>query len=160
MSDERTRPHADIKGAAPTVIGGAALTCDCSALAAAVPAVEDDDLGPAILPLVTLPVVPVLILHSVVPVVGNVLGDHGGDGVFRGRCGGAGDPGALAPTAQFSALDGALQSAIDRLRNGEREATTEAYRSTSLLSVGAVVIGVLAGFAVGGGIWPRLNEYH
>ncbi|MFC0451229.1 hypothetical protein [Rhodococcus jostii] len=70
------------------------------------------------------------------------------------------DPGALAPTAQFSALDEALQSAIDRLRNEEREATTEAYRPTSLLSVGAVVIGVLAGFAVGGGIWPRLNEYH
>ncbi|MFC9763270.1 hypothetical protein [Rhodococcus jostii] len=70
------------------------------------------------------------------------------------------DPGALAPTAQFSALDEALQSAITRLRSEEHEATTEAYRSTSLLTVGAVVLGVLAGFAVGGGIWPRLNEYH
>jgi hypothetical protein len=70
------------------------------------------------------------------------------------------DPGALAPTAQFSALDEALQSAINRLRSEEREATTEAYRSTSLLTVGAVVLGVLSGFAVGGGIWPRLNEYH
>ncbi|MFF2108300.1 hypothetical protein [Rhodococcus koreensis] len=70
------------------------------------------------------------------------------------------DPGALAPTARFLALDDALQSAINELRNEEREATAEAYRSTSLLGVGAVVLGVLAGFSVGGGIWPRLNEYH
>ncbi|MGW4340945.1 hypothetical protein ACWEK5_50610, partial [Rhodococcus koreensis] len=70
------------------------------------------------------------------------------------------DPGPFAPTAQFFALDAALRSAIDRLRNEEREATDAAYRVTSLLPVGAVVIGVLCGFAVGGGIWPRLNEYH
>ncbi len=70
------------------------------------------------------------------------------------------DPGALAPAARFLALDEALQSAINQLRNEDREATTEAYRSTSLLGVGAVVLGVLAGFSVGGGIWPRLNEYH
>ncbi|GCE42000.1 possible membrane protein [Rhodococcus wratislaviensis] len=70
------------------------------------------------------------------------------------------DTGALAPTAKSSALDEALQSAINQLTGEEREATTEAYRSTSLLTVGAVVLGVLAGFSVGGGIWPRLNEYH
>ncbi|MFD6061828.1 hypothetical protein [Rhodococcus wratislaviensis] len=89
-----------------------------------------------------------------------VLQDRLGNGDYPGAAALAVGPGNDASTARFAALDGALRSAIDRLRGEEREATTEAYRATSLLPVGALVLGVLGGFAVGGGIWPRLNEYH
>ncbi|GCE43558.1 possible membrane protein [Rhodococcus wratislaviensis] len=65
-----------------------------------------------------------------------------------------------ASTARFAALDQSLRSAIDRLRDDEVDAVTDTYRSMSKLAIGSIVIGVLGGFAVGGGIWPRLNEYH
>ncbi|RZL76452.1 MAG: hypothetical protein EOP32_29035 [Rhodococcus sp. (in: high G+C Gram-positive bacteria)] len=89
-----------------------------------------------------------------------VLQDKLGNGDYRGAAALAVGPGQDASTARFAALDGALQSAIDRLRGEERDAVDDAYRAASLLPVGALVLGVLCGFAVGGGIWPRLNEYH
>ncbi|MDT2007117.1 hypothetical protein FXW78_25895 [Rhodococcus opacus] len=88
------------------------------------------------------------------------LQDKLGNGDYPGAAALAVEPGEDASTARFAALDGALQSAIDKLRGEERAATDDAYRATSLLPVGALVLGVLCGFAVGGGIWPRLNEYH
>ncbi|TQC50262.1 hypothetical protein EEB14_04865 [Rhodococcus sp. WS4] len=69
-------------------------------------------------------------------------------------------PGDAASTATFAALDEALQDGIDSFRHEEVDGMTDAYRSLSQLAVGSMVIGVLCGFAVGGGIWPRLNEYH
>ncbi|RZL81877.1 MAG: hypothetical protein EOP32_13735 [Rhodococcus sp. (in: high G+C Gram-positive bacteria)] len=89
-----------------------------------------------------------------------VLQQKLGNGDYPGAAALAVGPGELGSTARFAALDGALQSAIDRLRGEERDAVDDAYRAASLLPVGALVIGVLCGFAVGGGIWPRLNEYH
>ncbi|GAF49385.1 hypothetical protein C8E05_7032 [Rhodococcus wratislaviensis] len=65
-----------------------------------------------------------------------------------------------ASMAWFAALDQSLRGAIDRLRDDEVDAVTDAYRSMSMLTAGSIVFGVLGGFAVGGGIWPRLNEYH
>lgn len=62
--------------------------------------------------------------------------------------------------AQFAALDEALRNAIDQLRADEADAVSNVYRSMSALAIGSMVIGVSCGFAVGGGIWPRLNEYH
>ncbi|MFD9669764.1 hypothetical protein ACFWAY_50860 [Rhodococcus sp. NPDC059968] len=82
------------------------------------------------------------------------------NGDYPGAAALAVGPGEGASTARFSALDEALRSALDRLASAERAATITAYRATSPLTVGALVIGVLCGFAVGGGIWPRLNEYH
>ena len=69
-------------------------------------------------------------------------------------------PGGAASTATFAALDESLQDGIDSFRGEEVDGMTDAYRSLSQLAVGSMVIGVLCGFAVGGGIWPRLNEYH
>ncbi|MBC2640988.1 hypothetical protein H5400_19260 [Rhodococcus wratislaviensis] len=69
-------------------------------------------------------------------------------------------PGDTASTATFAALDEALQNGIDSFRGEELDGMADAYRSLSQLAVGSMVIGVLCGFAVGGGIWPRLNEYH
>ena len=89
-----------------------------------------------------------------------VLQDRLGNGDYPGAGALAVGPGDDASTARFAALDDALRSAIDKLRDEEREASDDAYRATSLLPVGALVLGVLCGFAVGGGIWPRLNEYH
>ncbi|AII07306.1 hypothetical protein [Rhodococcus opacus] len=68
--------------------------------------------------------------------------------------------GARTSSAQFAALDESLRDAIDRLRDDEANAVTDVYRSMSSLAIGSMVIGVSCGFAVGGGIWPRLNEYH
>jgi hypothetical protein len=62
--------------------------------------------------------------------------------------------------AHFADLDESLRSAIDQLRADEADAVTNVYRSMSALAIGSMVIGVSCGFAVGGGIWPRLNEYH
>ncbi|MGW5152979.1 hypothetical protein [Rhodococcus koreensis] len=89
-----------------------------------------------------------------------VLQERLGNGDYPGAAALAVGPGDGASTARFAALDDALRSAIETLRGEEREAVDEAYRVTSLLPVGALVLGVLCGFAVGGGIWPRLNEYH
>ncbi|MGW4340578.1 hypothetical protein ACWEK5_48640, partial [Rhodococcus koreensis] len=89
-----------------------------------------------------------------------VLRERLRDGDYPGAAAVAVGPGDGASTARFAALDQALRSAIETLRGEEREAVDEAYRVTSLLPVGALVLGVLCGFAVGGGIWPRLNEYH
>lgn len=89
-----------------------------------------------------------------------VLQHRLGNGDYPGAAALAVGPGELASTARFSALDEALRSAVDRLTSVERAATTTAYRATSPLTVGGLVIGVLCGFSVGGGIWPRLNEYH
>ncbi|MDJ0415654.1 hypothetical protein [Rhodococcus opacus] len=89
-----------------------------------------------------------------------VVQDRLGNGDYPGAAALAVGPGDDASTARFAALDDALRSAIDKLRDEEREATDDAYRATSLLPVGALALGVLCGFAVGGGIWPRLNEYH
>ncbi|ABG95393.1 possible membrane protein [Rhodococcus jostii RHA1] len=69
-------------------------------------------------------------------------------------------PADSASPATFAALDESLQDGIDRFRSEELDGMADAYRSLSLLAVGSMVIGVLCGFAVGGGIWPRLNEYH
>nr|WP_225929158.1 hypothetical protein [Rhodococcus opacus] len=69
-------------------------------------------------------------------------------------------PADSASPATFAALDEALQHGIDSFRGEEVDGMTESFRSLSLLAVGSMVIGVLCGFAVGGGIWPRLNEYH
>ncbi|MFD9666322.1 hypothetical protein ACFWAY_32685 [Rhodococcus sp. NPDC059968] len=69
-------------------------------------------------------------------------------------------PADSASPATFAALDKSLQDGIDRFRSEELDGMADAYRSLSLLAVGSMVIGVLCGFAVGGGIWPRLNEYH
>ncbi|QTJ67002.1 hypothetical protein HYG77_16325 [Rhodococcus sp. ZPP] len=68
--------------------------------------------------------------------------------------------GEIASTARFAALDESLRTGIERFRTEELDGMAVAYRSLSLLAVGSMVIGVLCGFAVGGGIWPRLNEYH
>ncbi|WP_072946514.1 hypothetical protein [Rhodococcus koreensis] len=68
--------------------------------------------------------------------------------------------GSGTSSAQFAALDESLRDAIGRLRDDEADAVTDVYRSMSSLAVGSMVIGVSCGFAVGGGIWPRLNEYH
>ncbi|MDI9951092.1 hypothetical protein [Rhodococcus sp. IEGM 1305] len=68
--------------------------------------------------------------------------------------------GSGTSSTQFAALDESLRNAIDRLRDDEANAVTDVYRSMSALAVGSMIIGVSCGFAVGGGIWPRLNEYH
>lgn len=57
-------------------------------------------------------------------------------------------------------LDEALENAITELRAEELAFMARTYRSMSLLAVGSIVIGVLAGFAVAAGIRPRLSEYH
>ncbi|BAH48618.1 hypothetical membrane protein [Rhodococcus opacus B4] len=68
--------------------------------------------------------------------------------------------GSGTSAAKFAVMDAALRDAIDRLRDDEAAAVTDAYRSMSSLAIGSMIIGVSCGFAVGGGIWPRLNEYH
>ncbi|AHK27390.1 hypothetical protein OPAG_07935 [Rhodococcus opacus PD630] len=68
--------------------------------------------------------------------------------------------GSGTSSTQFAALDESLRNAIDRLRDDEANAVADVYRSMSALAVGSMIVGVSCGFAVGGGIWPRLNEYH
>ncbi len=47
-------------------------------------------------------------------------------------------------------------TALDGWRAAHRDIETD----MTTLAIGSMVIGVSRGFAVGGGIWPRLNEYH
>lgn len=82
------------------------------------------------------------------------------EGDYQGAANVAVGPGSLASTAQFRSLDEALENAITELRAEELAFMARTYRSMSLLAVGSIVIGVLAGFAVAGGIRPRLSEYH
>jgi hypothetical protein len=82
------------------------------------------------------------------------------EGDYQGAANVAVGPGSLTSTAQFRALDQALENAITELRAEELAFMARTYRSMSLLAVGSIVIGVLAGFAVAGGFRPRLSEYH
>ncbi|MDH6679473.1 hypothetical protein M2284_003695 [Rhodococcus sp. LBL1] len=69
------------------------------------------------------------------------------------------DGGPQDAPAQFTRLDDALRSGIDSLRADASGYTSRSWSSLSQLDVGGATIGVLAGFAIGAGVWPRLNEY-
>ncbi|RDI16166.1 hypothetical protein DEU38_1299 [Rhodococcus sp. AG1013] len=61
--------------------------------------------------------------------------------------------------AQFTRLDDTLESGIASLRGQSSEYIARSSSSLSHLDVGGATLGVLCGFAVGAGIWPRLSEY-
>lgn len=69
------------------------------------------------------------------------------------------DGGDQDSTAQFDRLDDALRGGIGSLREEASGYTSRSWSSLGRLDVGGVTLGVLAGFAVGVGVWPRLSEY-
>jgi len=69
------------------------------------------------------------------------------------------DGGPQDAPAQFTHLDDALHGGIDSLRAEASGYTSRSWSSLSHLDVGGATLGVLAGFAIGAGIWPRLSEY-
>ncbi|WP_433604654.1 hypothetical protein [Prescottella agglutinans] len=87
------------------------------------------------------------------------LRDRLGAGDYVGAVTIAVDGGPEDAAAQFTRLDDALRDGIDSLREEASGYTSRSWSSLSRLNVGGVTIGVLAGFAVAAGIWPRLSEY-
>lgn len=82
------------------------------------------------------------------------------DGDYQGAADVAVGPGSTASTAQFRALDEALEDAITALRTEELDAMRESYRTMAALAVGGIVLAVSAALAVVAGIEPRVSEYH
>ncbi|TQC48867.1 hypothetical protein EEB14_12910 [Rhodococcus sp. WS4] len=82
------------------------------------------------------------------------------DGDFQGAADIAVGPGSTASTAQFRALDEALENAITALRTEELDAMRESYHTMAALSVGSIVLALSAALAVVAGIEPRVSEYH
>ncbi|MFC0451238.1 hypothetical protein [Rhodococcus jostii] len=82
------------------------------------------------------------------------------DGDFQGAADIAVGPGSTASTAQFRALDEALEDAITALRTEELDAMRESYRTMAALSVGSIVLALSAALAVVAGVEPRVSEYH
>ncbi|WFR71086.1 hypothetical protein P9209_17150 [Prescottella defluvii] len=69
------------------------------------------------------------------------------------------DGGPQDAPAQFTRLDDALRGGIGDLREEASGYTSRSWSSLSQLDVGGATLGVLAGFAIGAGVWPRLSEY-
>ncbi|WP_278313808.1 hypothetical protein [Lolliginicoccus levis] len=62
-------------------------------------------------------------------------------------------------TAQFAALDDALQDGIAATRAELRTALTRARTALAFAAGGVMALSVLASLAIAGGVWPRLREY-
>lgn len=87
------------------------------------------------------------------------LRDHLSAGDYVGAVTIAVDGRPQDSAAQFTRLDDALRGGIGSLREEASGYTSRSWSSLSRLDVGGVTLGVLAGFAIGAGIWPRLSEY-
>ncbi|MCL2534577.1 MAG: hypothetical protein FWE39_10445 [Nocardiaceae bacterium] len=69
------------------------------------------------------------------------------------------DGGPDGAPAQFMRLDEALRGDIGSLHEEASGYTSRSWTSLRLLDVGGATLGVLCGFAIGAGLWPRLSEY-
>ncbi|MBB3037574.1 hypothetical protein [Hoyosella altamirensis] len=68
-------------------------------------------------------------------------------------------PGERDSTANFAALDGALQDGINATRAEMRSSLIRARTALVFAAGGVLGLSVAAGFAIAAGVWPRLREY-